>query len=140
MMKGMTYFMPPLMFFGTAWLPAGLQWFFLVLSLGSVAQTQATLNPMIRRWAQLPPLPDPESLAAKSVEYQAPTPSTGIGGSVKEGVAAASKTFKETMGATEERTRWKKAQEYEDQRAEEERQRAFRRMEDVRRRRAERQQ
>ncbi|KAI8625592.1 hypothetical protein F5Y19DRAFT_264145 [Xylariaceae sp. FL1651] len=145
MMKAMIYIMPPLMFLGTAWLPAGLQWFFLVLSLGSVAQTQATITPVIRRWAQLPPLPDADNVSTnatiKTHSYQAPTPaSSGLGSSLRDGMTAASKTLKEATGTTEDKTRWKKAQDYEEKRAEEERQKAFRRMEDVRRRRIEQEQ
>jgi YidC/Oxa1 family membrane protein insertase len=130
MMKTMMYVMPPLMFLGTAWLPAGLQWFFLNLSIGSVVQSFATINPAIRRWAGLPPLPDPNN--PKSLQYQAPAPQQ------TSFLQAASKTLKETTGATEEKARWKKAQEYEEQRAEEEKQKAFRRMEEVRRRRSDR--
>ncbi|TGJ86249.1 hypothetical protein E0Z10_g2525 [Xylaria hypoxylon] len=140
MMKGMTYVLPPLMFLGTAWLPAGLQWFFTVISLGSIAQTRATLSPAVRRWAGLLPLPNRDA-AAKTplgvIQYQSPS---SIRNSLQDGMTAATKTLKEATGATDDKARWKKAQEYEDQRAEEERQRTFRRMEEVRRRRAERHQ
>ncbi|KAI0968563.1 hypothetical protein F4678DRAFT_442130 [Xylaria arbuscula] len=143
MQKGMKYFLPPLMFLGTAWLPAGLQWFFLWVSVGSVAQTQATLSPMIRWWAGLPPLPvsrPPTTTPNNTVNYQKPT--TGGSGSIRttfrEGVNAAGKTLKQATGATDEKARWKKAQDYESKRAEEEKERALRRMEEVRRRRAER--
>ncbi|KAI0805660.1 hypothetical protein GGR55DRAFT_690376 [Xylaria sp. FL0064] len=143
MMKGMKYLLPPLMFLGTAWLPAGLQWFFLWVSAGSVLQAQATITPLIRRWVGLPPLARPNhrpaalSGAGAAIQYQQPT-KPGIRATLEEGMTAASKTFKEATGATEERTKLKKAQEYEAKRAEEEKQRAFQRMEEVRRRRAER--
>ncbi|KAI0529791.1 hypothetical protein GGR58DRAFT_290107 [Xylaria digitata] len=138
MMKGMIWILPPLMFLGTAWLPAGLQWFFTILSLGSVAQTQATLTPSVRRWAGLPPLPDRNTLVrspAGAIQYQKPT---GLRDQMKSSMEAVAKTAKDVTGNTDEKARWKKAQEYEDKRAEEDRQRAFRRMEEVRRRRAER--
>ncbi|KAI0401992.1 hypothetical protein F4802DRAFT_578046 [Xylaria palmicola] len=140
MMKGMMYIMPPLMFLGTAWLPAALQWFFLVLSIGSVAQTQATLMPSVRRWAELPPLPSPEVAAAQAVEYQGPTKrGGGFRDTLEQGVTAASKSLKEATGTTDEKARWKRAQEYEEQRALEEKEKTLRRIEEVRRRRAERQ-
>ncbi|KAJ2968854.1 hypothetical protein NUW58_g10127 [Xylaria curta] len=137
MMKGMTYVLPPVLFLGTAWLPAGLQWFFLTLSTGSVVQTFATLNPAVRRWAGLPTLPDRSHLAPQGIVYQSPS-KPGIRDSLQEGMAAASKSLKEVTGATDEKARWKKAQDYEEHRALEDLQRAERRMEEVRRRRAER--
>jgi YidC/Oxa1 family membrane protein insertase len=135
MTKFMTYIIPPVMFIGTAWMPAGLQWFFLMMSVGSVTQTQATINPTVRRWVGLPPLPSAEAL--EKMKYLAPTPTnTGMGDKIREGMTAAGKSIKEASGVTDEKARWKKAQEYEEKRAEEERQRALRRMEDARRRRA----
>ncbi|KAI1735218.1 hypothetical protein F4680DRAFT_435839 [Xylaria scruposa] len=140
-MKGMTYIMPPLMFLGTAWLPAGLQWFFLCLSMSTVVQTQATLNPAVRAWADLPTLPDRNAAAPATqggaIQYQGPT-KRSFRNSLEDGMSAASKSLKDATGATDEKARWKKAKEYEDQRAEEERQKAMRRMDEVRRRRAER--
>ncbi|KAI0393460.1 hypothetical protein F5Y17DRAFT_432451 [Xylariaceae sp. FL0594] len=132
MMKIMTYVMPPLMFAGTAWLPAGLQWFFLNLSIGSVIQSLATINPTIRRWAGLPPLGAVAKGASGQIQYQAPTTTAAA----KPGfLEAASKTFKESTGVTDQKERWKKAQEYEKRRAEEEQQKTFRRLEEARRRR-----
>ncbi|KAI0867623.1 hypothetical protein GGS24DRAFT_485023 [Hypoxylon argillaceum] len=150
MMKGMTYVLPPLMFLGTAWLPAGVQWFFLVLSAGTAVQTKATITPAVRRWAQLPPLPtrrdtppvaDAKSVAGapSSVQYQSPSSLANLRGSLEQGVSAASKSLKEATGATEEKTRWRRADDYEARRAREDAEKAERRMEEVRRRRAEKQ-
>ncbi|KAF2966195.1 hypothetical protein GQX73_g7397 [Xylaria multiplex] len=139
-MKSMMWILPPLMFLGTAWQPAGLQWFFIIISLGSIAQAQATIMPSIRRWAALPPLPNRNTTVrgpAGVIQYQKPT---GLRDQVKNSMEAVAKTAKDVTGNTDEKARWKKAQEYEDQRAEEDRQRAFRRMEEIRRRRAERHQ
>ncbi|KAI0097295.1 hypothetical protein GGR51DRAFT_541298 [Nemania sp. FL0031] len=143
MMKSMMWIMPPLMFLGTAWLPAGVQWFFLVLSFSTTGQTQATLTPAIRRWAKLPPLPDRDSPAASrslgpGVEYQ--KPSLSFREKLQEGVNATSKSLKEATGATDDKARWKKASDYEERRAEEEREKAARRINEIRRRRAERRQ
>ncbi|TRX91840.1 hypothetical protein FHL15_007159 [Xylaria flabelliformis] len=141
MMNVMKYIMPPLMFMGTAWLPAGLQWFFFCLSMGSVVQTQATLNPVVRAWADLPPLPTNRGAAAvalPAIQYQSPAKKPGLLGGWENGMNAATKSIKEATGATDEKAKWQKAKEYEDQRAEEERQKAMRRMDEVRRRRAER--
>ncbi|KAI0453548.1 hypothetical protein F5B21DRAFT_479058 [Xylaria acuta] len=136
---GMTYVMPPLMFLGTAWLPAALQWFFFSLSIGSIAQSQATLSPAVRAWAGIPPLRDHVALATKpAFQYQSPS-KQGIRGSIEDGMSAVSKSLKQATGATEEKARWKKAKEYEDQRALEESQKAARRMDEARRRRARRQ-
>ncbi|KAI1313360.1 hypothetical protein F5Y03DRAFT_338764 [Xylaria venustula] len=140
--KGMKNFLPPLMFLGTAWLPAGLQWFFLWVSVGSVAQTQATLSPRVRRWAGIPPLPTAKTFTIpnNAINYQKPTAHgiDSIRTTFRESVSAAGKTFKDATGATDEKARWKKAQDYESKRAEEEKERSRRRMEEVRRRRAER--
>ncbi|KAI0546122.1 hypothetical protein F4679DRAFT_558559 [Xylaria curta] len=137
MMKGMTYIMPPMMFLGTAWLPAALQWFFFCLSTTTLVQTQATLSPAVRKWADLPPLPDRNSTAqAAGIEYQSPT-KRSFRDSLEDGMNGVSKSIKDVTGTTDEKARWKKAREYEDQRAEEERQKALRRMDEVRRRRAE---
>ncbi|KAI1078637.1 60Kd inner membrane protein-domain-containing protein [Whalleya microplaca] len=91
MQKGMMWVLPPLMFLGTAWLPAALQWFFFTFSVTSIGQTWATLNPRVRRWAGLPPLPrrskssslsspGPAAIAAAKVGWQAPRsrPSSSI--------------------------------------------------------------
>ena len=70
--KGMMYIFPPLVFFTTAWLPAGLQWFFLCLTGTTIIQTTATLNPAIRNWVGLPPLPSkvPNPAAAAATAAQ----------------------------------------------------------------------
>ncbi|KAI1113293.1 hypothetical protein F5Y14DRAFT_225030 [Nemania sp. NC0429] len=137
--KGMIWVLPPLMFIGTAWLASGIQWFFFVLTLGTILQTRATLNPAFRRWADLPPLPTPDTQPARTIPggllYQSPTPSS-IKKSFQGGMEAASKSLMAATGNTDEKARWKKVQEYETQRAEEERQKAAKRLEDARRRRA----
>ncbi|KAI0509020.1 hypothetical protein F5B22DRAFT_376519 [Xylaria bambusicola] len=149
MMQGMKYILPPLMFVGTAWLPAGLQWFFLWVSAGTVIQGQATLNPTLRRWVGLDPLLNTNNAPAvrgastfppgAGIQYQSPSTRSSLKSGFRDGIASATKSFKEATGATEERQKWQKADEYEDKRALEEKQKAFRRMEEVRRRRAERQ-
>ena len=132
-MNTMKYALPPLMFMGTAWLPAGLQWFFLWVSAGTVVQSLITVNPAIRRWAGLVPLPQRiNPLPGAGIQYQ--IPSTSRPGR-RECLLAATKALKEATGSTEERLKWKKVDAYEDKRAEEEKQKAFRRMEELRRRR-----
>ncbi|KAI1127868.1 hypothetical protein F5Y10DRAFT_241936 [Nemania abortiva] len=142
MMKGMVWVMPPLMFLGTAWLPAAVQWFFLMLSLTTVVQTGATLTPAVRRWAQLPPLLNRDAIAAKSslaagIQYQ--SPSRSLRDTLQQSAEAATTGLKQATGATDEKARWKKAEDYEERRAEEEREKAARRIDEIRRRRAERQ-
>ncbi|XXH00968.1 protein phosphatase regulator [Hypoxylon texense] len=140
--NGMRYILPPVMFLCTAWLPAGIQWFFLVFSAGTVIQTSATINPAVRRWAGLPPLPGKD---------QGPLRSTGSGGVVwqaatspaqrsKGGVSKNAKNtgFSSLLAPNKQKEEWTKAQEYEERRAREEKEKAYRRMEDIRRRRAER--
>ncbi|KAI0439031.1 hypothetical protein F4803DRAFT_67673 [Xylaria telfairii] len=132
--KLMMYIMPPMMFLGTAFLPSALQFFFVVISLGTATQAQATINPSIRRWAELPPLVN-HNASKMAIQYQSPSKRF----SLEDGITAASQSIKEATGATDDKARLKKAQDYEDQRAEEERQKAMRRMDEVRRRRAGRQ-
>ncbi|OTB00159.1 hypothetical protein M426DRAFT_242965 [Hypoxylon sp. CI-4A] len=138
--KGMKYVLPPMMFFCTAWLPAGIQWFFLVLSAGSVAQTSATLNPAVRRWAGIPPLPTTAAglaPAASSIgaTWQAATPPSQLPANMeKKNVKDTAKGF---FGVDKQKEEWKKAQAYEERRAIEEKEKAYRRMEDLRRKRAE---
>ncbi|KAI8946234.1 hypothetical protein F4801DRAFT_75989 [Xylaria longipes] len=134
-MGGMKYAMPPVIFLGTAWLPAAVQFFFFVLSVSSLMQTQAILTPAFRVWAGLPPLLDRDAPKGGVIQYQSPT-KRGIRASLEDGVNAATKTIKAATGTTDDKARWKKAKEYEDQRAEEERQKAQRRMDETRRRRA----
>ncbi|KAI0835256.1 60Kd inner membrane protein-domain-containing protein [Hypoxylon sp. FL0890] len=130
--KGMKYVLPPMMFFFTAWLPAGIQWFFLMLSAGTVLQTSATLNPAVRRWAGLPPLPSrslgPASAASvPNATWQAPTQRS----------TSANKDSAKSFFVDKQKEEWKKAQAYEERRALEEKEKAYRRMEDLRRKRAE---
>ncbi|KAI0467963.1 hypothetical protein F4859DRAFT_220387 [Xylaria cf. heliscus] len=132
--KIMLYLMPPLIFIGTAWLPAAVQLFFVMVSAGSIVQSQAILTPAIRAWADILPLPD-RNPAPGVIQYQSPT-NRGFRGALEGGIVAAKKTLNDATGSTDEKTRWKKAQEYERKRAEEERQKATRRIDEARRRRA----
>lgn len=132
----MKWVLPPMMFLCTAWLPAGIQWFFLLLTAGTVVQTSATLNPGIRRWAGLPPLPirglGPTGAAgATGPIWQAPTPSKPAPSS--EGIASLPKSL---LGVDKQKEEWKKAQAYEERRAMEEKEKEYRRMEELRRRRS----
>ncbi|KAI5857488.1 60Kd inner membrane protein-domain-containing protein [Durotheca rogersii] len=139
--KLMMYGLPPVVFMGTAWLPAGVQWFFFLLSAGSVAQTWATLNPAIRRWAGIPPLPlrPTESIISSASfsgpEWQAPTSRTEP---KKSSLASRiGDMTNDVLGNTREKEEWQKAQDYEKRRAAEEKEKAFRRLEERRRRRDE---
>ncbi|KAI1103464.1 60Kd inner membrane protein-domain-containing protein [Jackrogersella minutella] len=135
--KGMMYFLPPVMFLATAWLPAGIQWFFFVFSLGSVAQTAALLNPAIRRWSGIPPLKSKGTLMpiVPGARWQAPTtPNPAPADDTKKSVGDTAKSF---LGIDKQKEEWKRAQEYEERRAQEEKEKAFRRIEEARRRRAE---
>ncbi|KAI1091713.1 60Kd inner membrane protein-domain-containing protein [Rostrohypoxylon terebratum] len=136
--KGMLYFVPPTMFLATAWLPAGLQWFFLMFSVSSVIQSAATLNPAVRRWAGIPPLPTgPRGTANEAgITYQAPTSpfsrSDAAGPSAKKGMMSSLLNTPEN----ERREQWRKAQEYEERRAAEDREKLERRMEEILQKRA----
>ncbi|KAL7625899.1 hypothetical protein AAE478_005123 [Parahypoxylon ruwenzoriense] len=142
MSKGMMYILPPIIFLSTAWLPAGLQWFFLLLTAGSVVQTSATLNPTVRRWAGIPPLPRPSRpsmlAGAAGPTWQAPTSrnETQTGNLAN----TISELKDNAFGSAKKTESRKKAQEYEERRTMEEKEKAFRRMEDMRRKRAEKQQ
>lgn len=136
--KWMKYVLPPMMFACTAWLPACVQWFFLMFSAGTVVQTSATLNPAVRRWADLPPLPGkgPAVIPAggRGVVWQAPNSPAPkpAGGDKKDANSSGG-----LLGNTKLKEQWKKAQEYEERRAQEEKEKTYRRMEDIRRKRAE---
>lgn len=142
---GMKYVLPPMMFLCTAWLPAGIQWFFFVFSAGAIVQSAATLNAGFRRWADLPPLPS---------KSQGPISSTSLSGAVwqspssplqkhkaeakdKDKKDAKDTGFSSMLGVNKQKEEWSKAQAYEERRAAEEKEKAYRRMEDIRRRRAE---
>ncbi|KAI2613374.1 60Kd inner membrane protein-domain-containing protein [Hypoxylon sp. NC1633] len=143
----MKYGLPPLMFICTAWLPAGLQWFFLVLSCGTVLQTASTFNPGVRRWAGIPPLPS-SSLgpaigpAATPIGVRgtpiwqppmrpAARPTPEIKKPEKKGVLESATA----MVGNKKMDEWKKAQEYEERRAREEKEKAYRRMDELERKR-----
>ncbi|RYP58274.1 hypothetical protein DL769_009035 [Monosporascus sp. CRB-8-3] len=140
MMKSMMYIFPPLIFVSTAWLPAGLQWFFLMLSGTTVAQTTATLNPVIRRWADLPPLPSSAGPVpgAGAVTYQAPTARSAENGEKDEKggiIKDITKGVQSTLGQDDRKKAWEKAAEYEERRAAEEKEKELRRLEEMRRKR-----
>ncbi|RYP51607.1 hypothetical protein DL768_003114 [Monosporascus sp. mg162] len=139
MMKSMMYIFPPLIFVSTAWLPAGLQWFFLMLSTTTVAQTTATLNPAVRRWADLPPLPSSAGPVpgAGAVTYQAPTARSAENGEDEKGgiIKDITKGVQNTLGQDDRKKAWEKAEEYEARRAAEEKEKELRRLEEMRRKR-----
>ncbi|KAI0891270.1 60Kd inner membrane protein-domain-containing protein [Annulohypoxylon nitens] len=140
MQKGMVYVLPPVMFLATAWLPAGLQWFFLMFSGASIIQTTATLNPAIRRWAGIPPLPTkPRGVAAEAgITYQAPSPSYSsptAGPTPPQNKGVMDSIF--NSEETKKKAMWQKALEYEERRAAEDKERLDRRMDAIRRKRAE---
>ncbi|KAI1764612.1 60Kd inner membrane protein-domain-containing protein [Hypoxylon sp. FL1150] len=135
---GMKYILPPMMFLCTAWLPAGIQWFFLVFSAGALVQSAATINAGFRRWADLPPLSSrnqgplsPGNLSGAT--WQAPSPAPAQ----KPKAEAKDTGFSSMLGVNKQKEEWTKAQAYEERRAAEEEEKAYRRMEDIRRRRAE---
>ncbi|KAI1319034.1 hypothetical protein F5Y16DRAFT_110091 [Xylariaceae sp. FL0255] len=140
MMKVLVYVIPPLTFLGTYWLPAAVQWFFLMFSVGSIAQTRATLSPRVREWFGLPPLAvKPESVAPApgAPLYQAAKtplspPKESFQDSVQKGIEGASAKLKEFTGNSDQRSQWKKANDYEEQRAKEDKQRQARRLEELR--------
>ncbi|RYP69271.1 hypothetical protein DL770_008281 [Monosporascus sp. CRB-9-2] len=140
MMKSMIYIFPPLIFVSTAWLPAGLQWFFLMLSATTVAQTTATLNLAVRRWADLPPLPSSAGPVpgAGAVTYQAPTARSAENGEKDEKggiIKDITKGVQNTLGQDDRKKAWEKAEEYEARRAAEEKEKELRRLEEMRRKR-----
>ncbi|KAH8664714.1 60Kd inner membrane protein-domain-containing protein [Xylariales sp. PMI_506] len=131
MAKFIRYGMPPLMFLCTMWLPAAVQWYFFVFSAASVVQTSATLNPAVRRWADLPPLPSRPapalSSSPSSAMYQAPARNRGIRERLNDNIATMSKGLDEYTGG-EARAAVKKAQDYEKRRAQEEKEKALQRL------------
>ncbi|KAI1372848.1 60Kd inner membrane protein-domain-containing protein [Hypoxylon crocopeplum] len=130
----MNYVLPPMMFLCTAWLPAGIQWFFLMLTAGSVLQTSATLHPAFRRWAGIPPLPSKTQGPVVVPTWQAPTTPGQDSAGAAGGIGGMAESI---FGVGKQKEYWKKAQAYEERRALEEKEKAFRRMEDIRRKRAE---
>lgn len=81
-MKSMGLVLVPISFFATAWLPAALQWYFLVSAIGQYFQASIFHLPAFRRWVGLPELiphgmtgPSPFAKAAAhsgAVQYVAP--------------------------------------------------------------------
>lgn len=123
------YIMPPMIFLSTAWIPSGVQWFFVCLTGTTIVQNSITFNPSFRRWAELPPLPSKAGLNAASVlkagsSYQPPSerpadrPSPGMAGNFTKGV-------KESFGRTEDQLEWERAQEYEKRRAAEDKEKRW---------------
>ncbi|KAI0017131.1 hypothetical protein F4780DRAFT_772471 [Xylariomycetidae sp. FL0641] len=145
MQKMMLYVFPPIMFLGMAWIPAAVQWFFMCLSLGTLVQTRASMNPAVRRFFELPPLPTP-NLPVGGAQYSPPSPSifgsmkkdAGILGPIKKDAAALRQSWDQQFSGGDKGIIATKAREYEEHRAEEERRIRVLRMEEERRRRAER--
>ncbi|KAI0158003.1 60Kd inner membrane protein-domain-containing protein [Hypoxylon sp. FL1284] len=142
----MMYGLPPIMFLCTGWLPAGLQWFFFMFSISTVVQTSATLNPAVRRWADLPPLGAglqhplrPSQLGgAGGAVWQAPSaPAQPAKSEDAEAAKTIGGTLSSLVGDSKSKQEWRKAQEYEDRRAAEDKAKASQRLEDLRRRRLE---
>ncbi|KAJ1329909.1 YidC/Oxa1 family membrane protein insertase [Microdochium nivale] len=139
----MTYVLPPLVFLTTSWLPAAVQWFFLVFTATTTAQSTLTLNPAFRRMANLTPLaprlptqPPIVSTGTASAGWQAPA-KQGFRESIRTNMNEMRTNISSAVGQDEKTTAMKKAREYEDRRAAEEQARAERRIEDMRRRHAE---
>lgn len=57
-MKLLMYIMAPLTFFVSLWLPAVVQWYFIMSGIIGYGQNALFLNPAFRRTAGLPPLPN----------------------------------------------------------------------------------
>lgn len=146
----MTYVLPPLVFMTTAWLPAAVQWFFLVLTGSTTVQSLITMNPAFRKFASLPgleqkPVPVSTTGAANAV-WQAPNATGGGGVSAAAKPSFADKmrsnmsdmqtNINQAIGNDEKTMAYKKASEYEQRRAEEERIQMERRLDDMRRKRA----
>lgn len=82
MMKSMGLVLVPVSIFATAWLPAALQWYFLVSAIGQYFQASIFHLPAFRRWVGLPELvpggmrgPSPFAKAAapsSTIQYVAP--------------------------------------------------------------------
>ncbi|KAI0471458.1 60Kd inner membrane protein-domain-containing protein [Xylariaceae sp. FL0804] len=134
MQKGMIYVLPPIMWFVTAWFPAGVNWFFLILSACSTAQAQLIITPAFRRWVGLDPLPArPQS--ASSTERSVKSSWKSPVKRVREGMVDAREGLKgsmESMGVSQEKSAISKAQQYEEKRAREEKEATMRRMDQLR--------
>lgn len=143
MMNGLLYVFPPLIFLSTAWIPASLQWFFVCLTATTVVQSTATIHPAVRRYFQMPALPSSSSSSiTNGITYQAPTArGSDQNGKEKDGdgesggiVKNITKGIQQTVGKDDQKKAWEKAQDYEIRRAAEEKERDYKRMEDLRRR------
>lgn len=149
--KAMLYILTPVAFLCTMWLPAAVQWFFLCFSVSSVAQSTLTLNPAVRRYFELPPLPEKpmlpsvsnhNGLSAGGPQWQAPNAprSKGLKG-VIEGMSKDLDNMKSgakdiaSMGGLVPKADIKKAKDYEVRRAQEEKDKTLRRSEEQRRKR-----
>ncbi|KAI1263680.1 hypothetical protein F5Y18DRAFT_393835 [Xylariaceae sp. FL1019] len=140
MISVMMYVLPPVTFVFTAWMPAAVQWFLLVFSSATIVQSRLLLNPSVRAWANVPALPTKPSSSTLVPMYQTPNskaartaPSESVQDRISKGMKSATSKLGEMTGNTDERLRWKKAHDYEEKRAAEERQKRLRRMEDMRR-------
>jgi len=144
----MTYLLPPLVFMTTAWLPAAVQWFFLILTGSTTVQSLITMNPAFRRFANLPDLeqkPAPVSTTTTTPTtnpvWQAPN-ATGTGrrsfaDKMRSNMSDMQTNINQAIGNDEKTVAYKKANEYEQRRAEEERIQMERRLDDMRRKRTE---
>ncbi|KAH9905042.1 60Kd inner membrane protein-domain-containing protein [Xylariomycetidae sp. FL2044] len=134
--KALPWVLPPFVFLGTCWLPAALQWFFLVFAMSHLVQSTATINPGVRRYFQLPELQAnaPVSDATKTLQgpMARPGPSTVAG--LRKSVDTMTESLQKTMGHDKASVQQTKAQNYEKRRAQEEKEKAAQRLEDLRRR------
>jgi YidC/Oxa1 family membrane protein insertase len=84
MMKGLAYILTPISFLITLWMPACLQFFFVVSALLQYLQSWLWRQPWLRSWANLGPLVKPGSGSGflnPASSYQAPrTGSSSAGG------------------------------------------------------------
>ena len=147
MQKMILYVMTPFMFLCTMWLPAAVQWFFATFALASAVQGQLTLMPAIRRWAELPPLPDQPLLpstskSAKAVvdaSWQAPKARGGLRGMMDDArknateVKSSLQSTMDSYGGGDAAAARKKAEAYELRRQREEEEKQLMRMEEHRR-------
>jgi YidC/Oxa1 family membrane protein insertase len=129
MNKFMLYGMTPLMFFFTMSFPAAVQWFFFCFAVASVSQTSVVLNPTIRRWLDMPPLPSAAaSPSSINTLYQAPSKSVrGFLEGANESVADLKKGVEDYTGGSA-KAQALKASEYEKKRAQEEKEKRTNRL------------
>ncbi|KAK3951761.1 60Kd inner membrane protein-domain-containing protein [Pseudoneurospora amorphoporcata] len=139
MMKSMGIVMVPISILATAWLPAALQWYFLVSAIGQYFQASIFHLPAFRRWVGLPDLvpggmrgPSPFAKAAApsgAIQYVAPrtinttaTPadSGSILGDIKDSSSFVKEKLENWKKKNEKTNFSSRAKEYEERRALEE--------------------